>query len=77
MCCFAKGGHKPSTEEVRLALGSLYPLRERLTRLIGSHYSLAAHSDTPRRGDARRERQQVQAGSCCNHRLNLESVSAG
>jgi hypothetical protein len=33
---FTDRGHRPSPEEVRLALGSRYPLWERLTRFIGA-----------------------------------------
>ena len=38
---FTDRSHRPSPEEIRLALGSLYPLWERLTRFIGTHYQIA------------------------------------
>jgi len=38
---FTNRSHQPSPEEVRLALGSLYPLWERLTRFIDSNYQIA------------------------------------
>jgi hypothetical protein len=37
---FANRSHQPSTEEIRLALGSLYPLWERLTRFIVINYQI-------------------------------------
>ena len=39
--CFTNRSHQPSPEEIRLALGSLYPLWERLTRFISTNYQIA------------------------------------
>ena len=38
---FVDRSHQPSPEEIRLALGSLYPLWERLTRFIDTNYQIA------------------------------------
>jgi hypothetical protein len=38
---FTDRSHKPSPEEIRAALGSLYPLWERLTRFIDDNYQIA------------------------------------
>ena len=38
---FVDRSHQPSPEEIRLALGPRYPLWERLTRFIGTHYLVA------------------------------------
>jgi hypothetical protein len=38
---FTNRSHQPSTEEIRSALGSRYPLWERLTRFIDTHYQIA------------------------------------
>jgi hypothetical protein len=38
---FTNRSHQPSPEEIRLALGSLYPLWERLTRFIDTNYQIA------------------------------------
>jgi hypothetical protein len=38
---FTNRSHQPSPEEIRLALGSLYPLWERLTRFIETNYQIA------------------------------------
>lgn len=38
---FTDRSHQPSPEEIRLALGSLYPLWERLTRFIDTNYQIA------------------------------------
>ena len=38
---FTNRSHQPSPEETRLALGSLYPLWERLTRFIDTNYQIA------------------------------------
>ena len=41
MGSFTSFSHQPSPEEIRLALGSRYPLWERLTRFIDTHYQIA------------------------------------
>ena len=38
---FTNRSHQPSPDEIRLALGSLYPLWERLTRFIATNYQIA------------------------------------
>ena len=38
---FTNRSHQPSPEEIRLALGSLHPLWERLTRFIDTNYQIA------------------------------------
>jgi hypothetical protein len=38
---FTDRSHQPTPEEIRLALGSLYPLWERLTRFIATNYQIA------------------------------------
>jgi len=38
---FTERSHQPSPEEIRSALGSLYPLWERLTRFIDTSYQIA------------------------------------
>ena len=38
---FADYSHQPSQEEVRLALGTIYSLWERLTRFIDTYYQIA------------------------------------
>jgi hypothetical protein len=38
---FTDRSHPPSLEEIRLALGSRYPLWERLTRFIDTNYQIA------------------------------------
>ena len=38
---FTNRSHQPSPEEIRLALGSLYPLWGRLTRFIATNYQIA------------------------------------
>jgi len=38
---FTNRSHQPSPEEIRLTLGSLYPLWERLTRFIDTNYQIA------------------------------------
>ena len=37
---FINRNHQPSLEEIRLALGSVYPLWERLTRFIETNYQV-------------------------------------
>ena len=39
--CFTDRSHQPSPEEIRLALGSRYPLWERLIRFIDTNYQIA------------------------------------
>jgi hypothetical protein len=43
---FANRSHKPSLEEIQLALGSIYPLWERLTRFINSNYQITGEWST-------------------------------
>ncbi len=43
---FTDHSHQPSPEEIRLALGLLYPLWERLTRFIDTHYQIAEEWST-------------------------------
>jgi hypothetical protein len=43
---FIDQGHQPSLEEIRLALGSLYLLWERLTRFIDTNYQIAGEWST-------------------------------
>ena len=43
---FAKHRHQPSLEEIRLALGSAYPLWERLTRFVETRYQSAGEWST-------------------------------
>ena len=37
---FTKGRQQPSPEEIRVALGPVYPLWERLTHFIHTHYQI-------------------------------------
>jgi hypothetical protein len=41
-----KGSHTPSPEEIREALGARYPLWERLTRFVETHYPVEAEWST-------------------------------
>ncbi len=43
---FIDHSHQPSPEEIRLALGSLYPLWERLTRFIDTNYQITGEWST-------------------------------
>lgn len=43
---FTKHSHPPTSEEIQLALGSRYPLWERLTRFIGTNYQIVGKWST-------------------------------
>jgi len=43
---FTKRSRQPAAEEIRLALGSIYPLWERLTRFIDTHYQITGEWST-------------------------------
>jgi hypothetical protein len=43
---FANRSHKPLLEEIQLALGSIYPLWERLTRFININYQITGEWST-------------------------------
>ncbi len=43
---FTNHRHQPSPEEIRLTLGSRYPLWERLTRFIETNYQIAGQFST-------------------------------
>lgn len=43
---FSKRSKRPSAEEIRLALGSVYPLWERLTRFVETRYEIVGQWST-------------------------------